>query len=317
MRSFIKQVVKRGFHRVIGTSGTILALGPLAMGARRQPNEVRNLRVDARDFRRLRKRLTELSLNERLKLPGLDPRRADLSVAGAVLIDELLNELGADDLSLCDFALREGLVLDYVQRNRKHIHTVERYPDVRRRSVVELGERCSYYPEHAKQVSKLALALFDATKADHKLAIASGSGSSTPRSCTTSARTSATSATTSTRTTSSPTAGCAGSNPTRLPSSRSSPGTTGRARRRSLTRISGSSTGGDDGWSGCWRPCSGWPRASTAAMPRSSMACKSAKIAPISSSRSPRRATRNWNSGRPNGTPGRSAPKSIVRYALN
>ena len=169
VRSFIKQVVKRGFHRVIGTSGTILALGPLAMGARRQPNEVRNLRVDARDFRRLRKRLTELSLNERLKLPGLDPRRADLSVAGAVLIDTLLAELGAEDLSLCDFALREGLVLDYVQRNRKHIHTVERYPDVRRRSVVELGERCSYYPEHAKQVSKLALALFDATKAYHKL----------------------------------------------------------------------------------------------------------------------------------------------------
>jgi exopolyphosphatase/guanosine-5'-triphosphate,3'-diphosphate pyrophosphatase len=169
IRSFAKQVRKRGFRRVIGTSGTILALGPLAMGARRVPNEVRNLRVDARDFRRLRKRLTELTLEERLKLPGLDPRRADLSVAGAVLIDELLSELGADDISLCDFALREGLVLDYIQRNRTHIHTVERYPDVRRRSVIELGERCRYYPAHAQQVARLALSLFDATKADHRL----------------------------------------------------------------------------------------------------------------------------------------------------
>jgi exopolyphosphatase/guanosine-5'-triphosphate,3'-diphosphate pyrophosphatase len=169
VRGFVKQVRKRGFERVIGTSGTILTLGPLAMGARHVPDDVRNLRVDAREFRRLRKRLTGLRLEERLKLPGLDPRRADLSVAGAVLIDTLLADLGADDLALCDFALREGLVLDYIQRNRAHIHTVDRYPDVRRRSVVELGERCRYYPAHADQVAKLALALFDATKADHKL----------------------------------------------------------------------------------------------------------------------------------------------------
>jgi exopolyphosphatase/guanosine-5'-triphosphate,3'-diphosphate pyrophosphatase len=168
-RSFVKQVVKRGFHRVIGTSGTMLTLGPLAMGARHIPDEVRNLRIEAREFRRLRKRLTSLTLDERLKLPGLDPARADLAVAGAVLIDTLLTELGAEDLALSDFALREGLVLDYIQRNRAHIHTVDRYPDVRRRSVIELGERCSYYPAHAQQVARLALALFDATKPDHTL----------------------------------------------------------------------------------------------------------------------------------------------------
>jgi exopolyphosphatase/guanosine-5'-triphosphate,3'-diphosphate pyrophosphatase len=169
VRGFVKQVVKRGFQRVIGTSGTMLALGPLAMGARHVPDEVRNLRIEARQFRRLRKRLTGLTLDERVKLPGLDPRRADLAVAGAVLIDTLLSELGADDVALCDFALREGLVLDYIQRNRAHIHTVDRYPDVRRRSVIELGERCRFYPAHAHQVAKLALTLFDATKSDHRL----------------------------------------------------------------------------------------------------------------------------------------------------
>jgi exopolyphosphatase/guanosine-5'-triphosphate,3'-diphosphate pyrophosphatase len=166
---YLRQVKKRGFSRVIGTSGTLLALGPLALGAKRVPDDIRNLRVAARDFSRLRKRLTSMTLDDRLKLPGLDPRRADLSVAGSVLIDTLLGELDADDLSLCDFALREGLVLDYVQRNRAHIHTVDRYPDVRRRSVIELGERCHYLPEHGQQVAKLALALFDGTKALHDL----------------------------------------------------------------------------------------------------------------------------------------------------
>src|SRR6185436_18344558 len=118
---------------------------------------------------RLRKMLVRKSLNDRLSVPGLDPRRADLAVAGAVLLDTLLDSLGADDITLCDFALREGLVLEYIQKNQAHIRKVDRYPDVRRRSVIELGERCNYLPDHAQQVARLALAVFDATRKDHKL----------------------------------------------------------------------------------------------------------------------------------------------------
>jgi exopolyphosphatase/guanosine-5'-triphosphate,3'-diphosphate pyrophosphatase len=123
--------------------------------------------VDVRSVHRLRKMLVRQSLNQRLSVPGLDPRRADLAVAGAVLLDTLLEELGAEDITLCDFALREGLVLEYVQKNQAHIRKVDRYPDVRRRSVMELGERCNYLPDHAHQVARLALALFDATRKDH------------------------------------------------------------------------------------------------------------------------------------------------------
>ena len=114
-------------------------------------------------------------------MPGLDPRRADLAVAGAVLLDTILRRLGADEITLCDLALREGLVLDYIQRNtRKQIRKVERYPDVRRRSVIELGERCGYWPEHAQQVARLALAhLRPDAQRPRPRAIASASGSST------------------------------------------------------------------------------------------------------------------------------------------
>jgi exopolyphosphatase/guanosine-5'-triphosphate,3'-diphosphate pyrophosphatase len=111
----------------------------------------------------------DLPLAKRRELPGLDPKRADLLVAGSVLLDTLLEELRADDLTLCDFALREGLVLDYIRRNRAHIQQVERYPDVRRRSVIELGERCNFLADHAKQVAKIALQLFDQWKSHHQL----------------------------------------------------------------------------------------------------------------------------------------------------
>ena len=62
-RSYVRQIRKRGFERVIGTSGTILALGALAGGAKRPPEEVRNLRVSVKALGRLRDRLTKMTLD--------------------------------------------------------------------------------------------------------------------------------------------------------------------------------------------------------------------------------------------------------------
>jgi len=164
-----EQIAAVGFDRVIGTSGTILSLGAVAATAARgtPPAELRNLRVTAKQIRRLRKEVTDLELEERLAMPGLDPRRADLIVAGAVLLDTILRRLGAEDITLCDLALREGLVLDYIRRNKRQIAQVDRIPDIRRRSTIELAERCNYWPAHAEQVARLALALFDQTRAIH------------------------------------------------------------------------------------------------------------------------------------------------------
>jgi exopolyphosphatase / guanosine-5'-triphosphate,3'-diphosphate pyrophosphatase len=165
------QITAIGFDRVIGTSGTILSLGAVAATAARgtTPAELRNLRVSAKQVRRLRKEIVALNPAQRLTVPGLDPRRADLVVAGAVLLDTVMRRLGAEELTLCDLALREGLVLDYIRRNRRQIAQVDKIPDVRRRSALELAERCNYYAEHAQQVIRLALALFDQSRAVHGL----------------------------------------------------------------------------------------------------------------------------------------------------
>jgi exopolyphosphatase/guanosine-5'-triphosphate,3'-diphosphate pyrophosphatase len=166
-----KAVAELGYDRVIGTSGTILSLGTMAAHEMlgEAPDEIRNLRVPAKQIRKLREKAVALPLAQRLRLPGLEPRRADLVVAGSVLLDTILRQLGADDITLCDLALREGVILDYIHRNRGRIARADRFPDVRRRSVVELGERCHYWPEHASHVARLALSLFDQTRGVHGL----------------------------------------------------------------------------------------------------------------------------------------------------
>ena len=168
---YLHQMARAGFERVIGTSGTILSLGSVASAADggEHGSSLRNRRFAAKQIRRVRKDLVALDLEERLRIPGLEPRRADLAVAGAILLDEILCRLGAEEITLCDLSLREGLVLDYISRHRKEIAQADRYPDVRRRSVFELAERCRYWPDHSQHVARLAVALFDQTRAIHGL----------------------------------------------------------------------------------------------------------------------------------------------------
>ena len=168
---YCRDMTAVGFTRVIGTSGTILSLGTMAAAEAtgEAPTELRNLHVSAKQLRRVRKALVESSLAERAALPGMDPKRVDLAVAGAVLVDTLLRRLGAEEITLCDLALREGLIIDYVHRHQRQIARVDAQPDVRRRSALALAERCGYLADHAQQVGRLALSIFDQTRSQHGL----------------------------------------------------------------------------------------------------------------------------------------------------
>ena len=144
----------------IGTSGTILSLGAVAAGG-------------SGISRRARRCATDASRRSSCAARGRRGRRAICrsgcacrgSNRGAPIwpsparfcSTRILRRLGADEITLCDLSLREGLVLDYIARHRKEIVQADRYPDVRRRSVFELAERCNYWPEHAQQVARLSL----------------------------------------------------------------------------------------------------------------------------------------------------------------
>jgi exopolyphosphatase/guanosine-5'-triphosphate,3'-diphosphate pyrophosphatase len=168
---YLDQLVASSFDRIVGTSGTALSLGSVALmsDARTADAPLRNQRVAAKQLHRSRKELTAMGIEHRLRVPGLEPKRADLAVAGAILLDTIARRLHAQEITLCDLSLREGLVLDYIARHRKEIAQADRYPDVRRRSVIELAERCNYWRDHAHQIARIAGWLFDQTRSVHGL----------------------------------------------------------------------------------------------------------------------------------------------------
>lgn len=94
------------------------------------------------------------------KLPGVDPSRADILLAGALILDEVMSVFGAEQLIFSDAALREGVLLDAVQRHAGAGH--HQLSDLRRQSVLHLMEMCEEDPDHAFQVAWIAGRLLEA-----------------------------------------------------------------------------------------------------------------------------------------------------------
>jgi exopolyphosphatase/guanosine-5'-triphosphate,3'-diphosphate pyrophosphatase len=105
-------------------------------------------------------------VKERAALPGLDQKRADIILAGALVLEQVVDVLGIHELTFSDFALREGVLLDTWQRRRGgSLHHLQ---DIRRRSVDHLAA-LDEDPEHSAQVARLALELFDGLAHRHGL----------------------------------------------------------------------------------------------------------------------------------------------------
>ena len=107
--------------------------------------------------------------SEREAMSGIDEKRVDQVVAGAMLIDVLLRDLPVERLRISPYALREGMVVHFIQHNYERLEQLAPFADVRRRSIYELGYRCHWEYAHARKVADLALHLFDATTSLHGL----------------------------------------------------------------------------------------------------------------------------------------------------
>lgn len=168
---FLARIASERVRRVIGTSGTLLNLISIAGHLRGDPpnGHLNNFVISAAEVSKVRRLLTRLTRQERLKVKGLDGKRADLIVAGAMLADHLIRKVGAKQLIACTWALREGVLLDFIARHRRGIEEAEQFDAPRRRSVVRLARHLGEASEHGPQVARLALRLFDQLEADFHL----------------------------------------------------------------------------------------------------------------------------------------------------
>ena len=157
-RASIRQIRRYPYDLLIGSSGTIINLCDISARLF-HPDEPERTTLTMHDMKKTIALLCSLPLSERRKVPGINPERADIILAGAAVIDTLTEELGITALEVTQRGLQDGLLADYLTR-------MEGYPllgdlSVRERSVLLTGRNFGINEYHARTVSKLALDLFD------------------------------------------------------------------------------------------------------------------------------------------------------------
>ena len=123
----LAQAQSVGFTRVIGTSGSIRTLGEAAyLANNEQPLESLNAEVvKLSELEKITDKLVDLKAEKRENIDGITRKRSDAIHLGGVLLVELLKLADASELTLCEASLREGLILDYIE---KHAHGIQAFP---------------------------------------------------------------------------------------------------------------------------------------------------------------------------------------------
>ena len=166
----LDDVLAVGPKALIGTSGTFCALarGAAALAEGVVPPSVNQLTVTARDLAALGELIYELPSTERARLPGIDAKRAELLPAGIALTEILMERTGMSELTVSEWALREGIVISTIgKHDRAELSDDPRA--IRRASVLSLCRRSRWRERHSRQVARLAMELFDSTASLHRL----------------------------------------------------------------------------------------------------------------------------------------------------
>src|SRR6202022_586771 len=130
------------------------------------PTSVNHLTVTRSDLEAIHEEIFSKALTQRRRIPGLDARRADLIPAGSAVLMTAMELFRFDEMTVSDWALREGIVLDAIARHDPAEWTGDEGP-IPRDSILALARRCNWDEAHGRQVARLALDLFDRTQTLH------------------------------------------------------------------------------------------------------------------------------------------------------
>lgn len=170
IRKTARKVRRAGFKTCVGTSGTVQSLSMVYEAAIRGlelfPSGHRTLPVGG--LKKVMRLMRKTTLKEKLKIPGLDPKRRDISSAGAALLYRILKEVRAGEVVTGERGLREGILLDALARSG-HATATPIAGDIREKNVERLAKRCNVDMPHAAHVARLADELFESSHALHQM----------------------------------------------------------------------------------------------------------------------------------------------------
>ncbi|NJN73190.1 MAG: Ppx/GppA family phosphatase [Limnothrix sp. RL_2_0] len=149
--------------RMIGTSGTIETLAEIHAMANlgNVPNPLQGYRFSRKALGKIIQQMRELNCRERANLPGMSEKRSEIILAGAIILQEAMNLLDISEIMVCERALREGVIVDWML-SRGLIESRLKYQgSIRERSVMAIAKKYRVDVDYGKRTADFSLAIFD------------------------------------------------------------------------------------------------------------------------------------------------------------
>jgi exopolyphosphatase / guanosine-5'-triphosphate,3'-diphosphate pyrophosphatase len=152
--------------RMVGTSGTIKTLAAIDALAKSdsEPNTLQGYKLSLFDLETLVQRLASLNYEERAKIPGMDAKRSEIIVAGAMILWEAMKRLEIDSLTVCEQSLREGVIVDWMLTHGLIEDRLRYQSEIRERSVLTIARKYQIKMDYSDRVANFALSFFDQTQ---------------------------------------------------------------------------------------------------------------------------------------------------------
>lgn len=153
--------------RLVGTSGTIETLAIIHAKQKLGivPNPLAGYQLSRHDLQEIVQGLSLMSCVERTAVGGVSERRAEIIVAGALILLEAMKLLGIESLIVGERALREGVIVDWMLTHGLIENRLRYQGSVRQRSVIKIAQKYQVNREYSERVASFALSLFDQTNA--------------------------------------------------------------------------------------------------------------------------------------------------------
>lgn len=147
----------RSGRRIVGIGGTMRNLAAAAQAEAGMPSYgIQGFAITRAALGALIERLQSMKASERGSIKGIKYARQDLILAGALVVDSVLEHGAFDAIEVTEAGLREGIFFHSNLRGDPPL-----FDDVRRASILNLAARYNVDPAHTEHVARLALGLFD------------------------------------------------------------------------------------------------------------------------------------------------------------
>lgn len=152
--------------QLVGTSGTIETL--VTINALQKsgeiPSPLQGYRIGRKEVKDLVKKFASMTYEERLKVSGMSDKRAEIIVAGGVILMEAMAMLSLDNITVCERALREGIIVDWMLTHKLIEDRLCYQGKVRHRSVYKIASKYQVNIEYSERVAQFAQSLFEQLK---------------------------------------------------------------------------------------------------------------------------------------------------------